>query len=196
MMLSLVWDVDDVLNDLMRQWFRQCWSADHPESTLTFEHLSCNPPDAVLSITRAEYLASMDAFRESEQGKSIAPDAQVLSWFRQHGHCFRHIALTARPLAAVPGAAFWVFQHFGEWIRSFGVVPTRSEPGVPVYHRSKGEYLEWMRNGDILIDDADENIRSAVELGMKGLQPKQPWNRSKLTMAALLQQLTELAGIE
>ena len=24
-MLTIVWDVDDVLNDLMLQWFTSCW---------------------------------------------------------------------------------------------------------------------------------------------------------------------------
>ena len=98
-----------------------------------------------------------------------------------HGSKFRHIALTARPLETAPEIAAWVMRHFGAWIRCFGVVPTRTMEGVPVYDRGKGDYLRWLGKGDVLIDDTRENLIQAAEIGMKTFAWPQPWNDSKLT---------------
>lgn len=193
-MLTVVWDVDDVLNDLMVQWFHHGWRVEHPECAIAYKGLTSNPPDAVLGVERSEYLASMDRFRRTERGCNMAPDPDVLRWFQDEGHRFRHIALTARPLETAPQVAHWVMRHFGAWIRCFGVVPTRTEPGVPTYDRTKGEYLAWLGRGDVLVDDSSENIQQAASLGLRALQAAQPWNQSPLTIAALLRELTATAG--
>ncbi|MGA7521613.1 MAG: hypothetical protein WBW84_03980 [Acidobacteriaceae bacterium] len=193
-MLTLVWDVDDVLNDLMRQWFFHAWLVEHPGCTATFDRLTCNPPHAVLAVDASEYLNSMDRFRRTERALNMTPNPEVLAWFRAHGHRCRHLALTSRPLETAPDVAHWVMRHFGAWIRCFGVVPTRPGEGVPVYDRSKGDFLAWLKRGDILIDDSTENILQAASLGLRTLQPAQPWNNSSLTIGAALQQLTHLVG--
>ena len=36
-MLTIVWDVDDVLNDLMHAWFKHSWLADHPDGKIRYE---------------------------------------------------------------------------------------------------------------------------------------------------------------
>ena len=198
MMLTIVWDVDDVLNDLMYQWFTGGWMVEHPSCAVTYEELSENPPHAALQVQIADYFASMDAFRKTERALEMKPNAEVLAWFHAHGGRFRHIALTARPLETAPDVAHWVMRHFGAWIRCFGVVPTRAPQDVPVYDRNKGEYLDWLGRGDVLVDDSLENIRHAQLLGMKILTYPQPWNRGKhrsnSTAAALLQRLTDMAG--
>ena len=193
-MLTVVWDVDDVLNDLMYQWFTHGWLAEHSECRLSYADLTCNPPHGVLGIDRNEYLSSMDAFRRTERACNMAPNPEVLAWFRKEGHRFRHVALTARPLETAPDVAHWVMRHFGAWIRCFGVVPTRAEVGVPVYDRTKGEYLTWLGRGDVLVDDATDNILQAQSLGLRTLQAAQPWNKSRLTIAVLLRQLCQMAG--
>jgi hypothetical protein len=193
-MLTVVWDVDDVLNDLMYQWFVYGWLAEHSDCRISYSELTCNPPHDVLGVNRREYLSSMDVFRRTERACNMAPNPEVLTWFREEGHQFRHLALTARPLETAPEVAHWVMRHFGSWIRCFGVVPTRTEEGVPVYDRSKGEYLAWLGRGDVLVDDSTDNIVEAESLGLRTLQTAQPWNHSKLTMTLLLQQLTQLAG--
>jgi hypothetical protein len=193
-MLTLVWDVDDILNNLMHRWFHDGWLAEHPDCRLTYAELTCNPPDTVLSVPRSEYLASMDRFRKTEQGCNLTPNPQVLGWFREQGSHFRHIALTARPLETAPDVAHWVMRHFGGWIRCFGVVPTRLGKEFPVYDRSKGDFLAWLGRGDVLVDDSTENILDAASLGLKTLQPAQPWNKSTLTIPALLQELSQMAG--
>lgn len=193
-MLTVVWDVDDVLNDLMYQWFVYGWLPEHSDCRITYAQLTSNPPHDVLAVQRSEYLSSMDVFRRTERACNLAPNPEVLAWFREQGHGFRHIALTARPLETAPDVAHWVMRHFGAWIRCFGVVPTRTAEGVPVYDRSKGEYLAWLGRGDLLVDDSTDNILQAQSLGLKTLQAAQPWNHSKLTIPALLLQLTRMAG--
>lgn len=193
-MLTVVWDVDDILNDLMHQWFHHAWLAEHPECPIAFSGLSCNPPHTVLGVDRSDYLESMDRFRRTERACTMAPNPEILGWFREEGHRFRHIALTARPLETAPDVAHWVMRHFGAWVRCFGVVPTRTEPGVPIYDQTKGEYLAWLRRGDILIDDSTDNILQAAALGLRTLQPGQPWNKSTATVPQVLQALSQMAG--
>jgi hypothetical protein len=193
-MLTVVWDVDDVLNDLMVQWFTHGWRKEHPDCRLYYADLAANPPHAVLGVDCEDYLASMDVFRKTERASNMLPNPEVLAWFREQGYRFRHIALTARPLETAPEVAHWVMRHFGNWIRCFGVVPTRTEIGAPLYDRSKGEYLAWLGRGDVLVDDSMENNRQAAALGLKTLLVRQPWNNGKSTTCELLRQLTEMAA--
>ena len=192
-MLTVVWDVDDVLNDLMYQWFTRAWMAEHPNCRLSYADLSDNPPHLALGVDREEYLTSMDAFRRTTEATNLEPNIEVLSWFREHGGHFRHVALTARPLETAADVAHWVVHHFGTWIRCFGFVPTRVGEGVPIYDRDKGEYLHWLGRGHVLVDDTLENIRQAKALGLKTLVYAQPWNRSVYTTTMLLQELTDMA---
>jgi len=193
-MVTIVWDVDDVLNDLMYQWFMRAWLPEHPDCRTEYTGLSANPPHALLRVARREYLASMDAFRKTDSGIHLTPNAEVLEWFAAHGSRSRHIALTARPLETAPEVAAWVMRHFGAWIRCFGVVPTRAGVGVPIYDRCKGDYLRWLGKGDMLVDDTQENLEEASKLGLKALKWPQPWNDSKQDTAETLVQLANMAG--
>jgi len=192
-MLTIVWDVDDVLNNLMYQWFTFCWLPENPGCEISYKELSGNPPDEVLGISRETYLSSLDAFRATDRAIKMEPNAAVMAWMREHGSRFRHVALTARPLETAPDVAYWVMLHFGAWIRSFGVVPPRTASDVPVYDRTKGDFLKWLRCGDIVVDDSAENVKKAQELGLKTLLYPQPWNASPLTVTMLLEDLTDLA---
>jgi FMN phosphatase YigB (HAD superfamily) len=193
-MRTVVWDVDDVLNDLMYQWFMRAWLPEHPDCRTEYTGLSENPPHAALGVAREEYLASMDAFRKTNAGIHLTPNAEVLEWFAAHGSRFRHIALTARPLETAPEVAAWVMRHFGAWIRCFGVVPTRPGEGIPMYDRGKGDFLRWLGKGDVFVDDTEENLKQAGELGFKTLTWPQPWNSSKQSSARTLAQLSNMAG--
>lgn len=192
-MLTIVWDVDDVLNDLMLQWFSYCWLAKRPDCALNYRELTSNPPHVILEISRDEYLASLDEFRKTNRAIEMEPNRQVLQWMRQHGEKFRHIALTARPLDSAPSVAEWVLRHFGAWIRCVGVVYTREDDRFPAYDRTKGEFMEWLQCGNVMVDDSAENIRQAQSRGMKTLLYPQPWNESSLSVEALLHELTKMA---
>lgn len=184
-MLTIVWDLDDVLNDLMSAWF-ESWKPAHPECALSYPQISENPPDRVLGITREQYLASLDEFRNSERARALTPNRDVLAWMKQHGAAYRHVALTARPLGCTPAAAEWLFRHFGTYIRAFGVVPSRLAAGAPHYDVTKGDFLRWFGRADILVDDSEENLASAEKLGIRGVLYPQPWNRCSQTPEAVL----------
>jgi hypothetical protein len=185
--LTIVWDVDDVLNALMRDWFEQ-WKLEHPHCRQTYAGLKANPPHDVLGISRQEYLDSLDCFRLSEAARHMEPNPEILDWLRVYGSNFRHVALTARPLDTAPAAAEWVMRYFGDYIRAFGVVPCRSLASTPRYDESKGDFLAWWNQGDILVDDCSENIASAEKAGVVGVLYPQPWNDSR---ARALEGLTE-----
>jgi hypothetical protein len=190
-MLTIAWDIDDVLNELMLTWFTQVWKAEHPDSRLGYSDISQNPPDRVLGISRADYLNSLDRFRASEGARNMPPNRPVLEWLNSFGESYRHIALTARPLESTPHAAEWLFRHFGMYIRTFAVVPSRYADGVPPYDRDKPEYLSWLGKADILVDDSEENIRGAERLGLRGVLYPQPWNRASENADAVLLSITK-----
>lgn len=175
-MKTIVWDVDDVLNSLMRDWFEQAWLEEHPECAVSYGELRENPPHRVLGVERAAYLESADRFRASEAARAMRPNPLLLDWFREHGANYRHVALTARPMESAPEAAEWVIRHFGAWIRCFGVVPSRSGDSLPVYDRHKGEWLSWLGGADFFVDDSVENVRRAEAMGIRTVLWPQPWN--------------------
>jgi len=117
----------------------------------------------------------------------------VLEWMKQHGDGFRHIALTARPLDSAPNVAEWVMRHFGAWIRCIGFVHTREDDHFPAYDRTKGEFLDWLNCGDVMVDDSAGNILQAQSRGLKTLLYPQPWNDSLLSVEGLLDDLTNMA---
>jgi len=185
-MRTIVWDIDDVLCPLMRDWFALAWKPEHPECTLTYDDIRENPPHRVLGIERADYLASLDAFRSSDIAGRMQPNAELLDWFQRKGDSSRHVALTARPLESAPEAAEWLFRHFGRWIRCFGFVPSRPDASTPLYDRNKGDFLQWLGSADLLIDDSPENIAQAQALGIETHLYPQPWNDGAARQARLM----------
>ena len=98
-MLPLIaWDVDDVLNDLTREWLE--WSG----LPAPYAALLANPPHVELGITREWYLSSLDEFRRT-RFEQLAPAEPVLKWLERSGQRARHIALTSTPLFAAPRSA-------------------------------------------------------------------------------------------
>jgi len=43
-MKAIMWDVDDVLNDLMGEWFRTRWIPLHPQCPVDYLGITVNPP--------------------------------------------------------------------------------------------------------------------------------------------------------
>jgi hypothetical protein len=192
--LTIAWDVDDVLNDLTRLWLTEAWCPTHP-SAPAYEALTQNPPDAVLGVSLASYLASLDKFRHTPAYVDQAPVSLVHEWFRDHGEAFRHLALTAVPLHAAGQSAAWVIQHFGRWIRSFNFVPSpRVGDPPPPPERDKAAWLAWSGVAHVLVDDSDANVGAARELGMTALLFPRPWNAdSGRPVSDLLAELESLS---
>jgi hypothetical protein len=192
-MRMLAWDIDDVLNDLMRVWLETWWRPAHPGCMVAYEQLVENPPHRVLDTTLPEYLASLDAFRLSDHFAQLAPRPEVLAWFTMHGENFRHVALTAVPLRCAHASAAWVLRHFGRWIRSFHVIPSpREDEEIPVYDRSKEEFLRRAHGIAALIDDNAGHVHGANHGGVRGLLFPRPWNSSPRTIAQTLDELMKL----
>jgi hypothetical protein len=184
----VIWDVDDVLNELMREWFDAWWRPRHPECVHPYCAITANPPHSVLGISEQTYLRSLDAFREQRFSR-LAPRPEVVEWFSEHGHRGHHVALSAPPEAFAHVSASWVVKHFGQWIRTFAFVPARrGRPEVAEPRVAKRDYLEWLGHGDVFIDDREANVEAARTLGMRGIVMPQPWSTSPYSSfrAALL----------
>jgi FMN phosphatase YigB (HAD superfamily) len=188
-MKTIIWDVDDVLNDFMFDWFEKQWLIVHPECKLKYEDLLENPPHKILGTSLNEYRNSLDDYR-SQNGSTFNPVPEVLEWFRAKGSNYRHMALTAVPLSLAHISADWVFRHFGNWIRSFNVVPSpRLTDPAFFYDLSKKDFLSSVDSDCILIDDNLINIKSAQSLGIKTIVFPRPWNGTTTNRIEILKHL-------
>jgi hypothetical protein len=186
---TIVWDVDDVLNDLMGSWFR-LWRQAYPGCGVRYEDLKKNPPHEVLGITMEGYLHSLDAFRLSPSYQHMEPIEEVKDWFLQKGGQFRHLALTAVPLRAAAFSAQWVVRNFGLWIRTFHFVPSkRKDEMIPHYENDKTEALERLGTVDFFVDDHPEHVAVARKAGIKSLLFPRPWNSGRMTVTETLAEL-------
>ncbi len=187
---TIAWDVDDVLNDLMRSWFEEKWLTEHPECSLRYEELTENPPSRILGISLEEYLRSLDEYRLSVLYQEMKPLSEISDWFNKYGSTFRHIALTAVPHIAVSASAQWVFRHFGIWIRTFHFVPSKRDgSSALVYDNDKADFLKWLGKVDFLVDDSVANVSAAEKIGVKGVVMPRPWNQSKIKITEVLTEL-------
>jgi phosphoglycolate phosphatase-like HAD superfamily hydrolase len=183
-MRTIVWDVDDVLNDLMRVWLETYWLPSHAECRVLYGDLRSNPPNGVLGSTRKEYLQSLDQFRRA-RFSDLEPGPEALEWFRRRGERYRHMALTAVPLEFASLSAAWVLRHFGRWIRSFHVVPSkRAGQTAPAYDGTKQEFLYWLGKPVILVDDNAAYVETARAAGFDAVLMPRPWNGSAAPIAA------------
>ena len=191
-MLTIAWDVDDVLNDLMRAWFEKEWLPSHPDCQATYEDLCANPPQTIIGTTLDGYLSSLDRFRCTRYAE-LTPVAEALAWFERHGDNYRHVALTAVPLQSAPVSAAWVLRHFGRWIRSFHFVPShRNGEAIPQYDGSKSDFLRWFGKADVLVDDLPINVESARQAGVRALLMPRPWNGNDGDRADIFRELEKL----
>ncbi len=194
-MLTIAWDVDDVLNDLMRVWLEEKWLPEHPGCALRYGDIVKNPPHEILGISLESYLASLDAFRLSIDFMQMPPVKEVRDWFSASGHLFRHVAVTAVPMKAAHVSAAWVMRHFGPWIRTFHVVPSpREGEQVFQYDQDKAAFLKWIGKIDLSIDDAEANLSQCQQAGIRGLAFPRPWNRNVTTITQTLDSLTDLSS--
>ncbi len=191
-MLTIAWDIDDVLNNLMEAWLEEAWKPSYPQCALSYSEISENPPHHLLGVPESDYHSSLDAFRLSDGARVLKPNTVVAEWLRSFGSEHHHIALTARPLESAPQAAEWTFRHFRTHIRTFAVVPARLFSDAPCYHRNKSDFIRWLGKVDILVDDSEENILAARKVGIHGVLYPQPWNRATGPIQTILESLNQL----
>jgi hypothetical protein len=191
-MLTIVWDRDDVLNDLMRCWFEGQWLVEHPDCRLRYDDLVENPPHRVLGVSRREYLDSLDRFRSSPAHAAMPPSPEILGWLGRNGARCRHAVLTATTLASAGGAAEWTFRHFGRWVRCFCLLPAAREgDGAVAYEADKGQCLRQFAGPVVLVDDSPANLEAARREGAEGVLFPRPWNGAEGTALEALACLEE-----
>lgn len=173
----LLWDVDDVLNPLTRL----CWEDElrarfAPE--LSWDMLRNNPPLPELNLSRMEYVAELDRFRQRITG-TMMPVPEVMAFFEEYGNRFRSIVVSAAPVEMMPVSAAWVLQHFGKWIQSTIFVPS-PRAGVTVGSAAFADKSEAVLalNG-MLIDDAEANVEQVRRAGGKAMLFPAPWNSAR-----------------
>lgn len=188
-MITIAWDIDDVLNNLT-----EAWLATQPYSP-SYCSLIRNPPADLIGLSLDQYLASLDIFRATRYAE-LQPNAAVLEWFRQNGNRAHHVALSAVPRAFASVSASWTFTHFGDWIRSFAFVPSsRTHDNHPPYDTTKGQFLARCGGIDVIVEDSEDNVVSAQQLGLTACLYPQPWNSAKdSSVQDLLSRLTALVS--
>ena len=192
-MKTIVWDVDDVLNELMYYWFEECYKNEYSDLTHTFNDLYENPPYYILKMSKDDYLTSLDKYRISDNGRNLSPNKNVLAWFHKNGYKYRHIALTSRSRKTVPILSEWLFRHYGDWIRTMSFIPAkRHGEKIPAYDSKKADFLMWLGKIDLFIDDSEENVNMAEKIGVNSLLYPRPWNSSSLTVDQFLNQISIL----
>jgi len=178
-MKTIAWDIDDVLNDLMAEWFA-AWKQAHPTLSLTYEAITCNPPQSLLGVSLEDYLMSLDDFRRKHY-LVLKPNPDVLKWFESCGSQAHHIALSAVPADCAYLSAGWVMRHFGQWIRGFHFIPSArpQEPASTDYDQSKADFLRRVGGVDFFIDDSPKNVNEAVSAGVHSYLVSRPWNNGQ-----------------
>lgn len=194
-MLTIAWDIDDVLNDLMFEWLLY-WKNQNDIENIDYEDLKVNPPHEILGISLDDYLTSLDRFRNSNLFLELKPNSKIKNWFFQYGHKAQHLALTSVPLNAAHQSAFWVLKNFGTWIRHFHFIPSarESDPDFE-YHSSKKDFINWHNNIDILVEDNTKNYLDALHINIKAILISRPWNEGKLTLDENLDLITQLITV-
>jgi hypothetical protein len=188
-MITIAWDVDDVLNNLT-----EAWLSTQPDPP-AYRSLTHNPPADLLGLSLDDYRASLDRVRATRFAE-LAPNPDVLAWFRQHGHLARHVALSAVPRAFASVSAAWTLTHFGDWIRSFTFIPSaRTHDTHPAYDTTKGQFLARCGGIHVLVEDSEANANAARQLGLAVCLFPQPWNSAKdASVHDLLSRLTQLVS--
>jgi len=187
---TIVWDLDDTLNDLMGAWLGWYHQRNPTQRFVPFADLHENPPVRLLGVSEETYLASLDAFRLSIEGRSLSPVPAVIQWFEAQGFSYQHHVLTARPVATVSVAAEWVFAHFGRWVRHFHFVPARrTTENIPDQGEAKSDAIARLGGADFFIDDCPENINAARTVVRKCVLVPKPWNDGVGTIVDVLASL-------
>jgi len=190
-MLTIAWDVDDVLNDLTKQWLY--YYCKKQNIKMEYKDIVSNPPHNILNMTFDEYINSLDSFRLSDKALNMLPNSKILNWFEQYGYLFNNIVITSTSAKTSQNSAFWVMKHFYKWIHSFNIVPSyRIDDNVVRTDKTKKDFLERIGNVDIFIDDNKKNIDDAKELKIKTFLVAKPWNKNGLKIEDILMELTKI----
>jgi 5'(3')-deoxyribonucleotidase len=194
-MKTIVWDVDEVLNNLVIEWL-EYWKVLFPDCKITYDQITNYSLKKVLNAPSNEILQSIDDFKFLGFFTDLKPNQKILKWFEEYGKYFHHIALTSCSLRTSHISASWVYENFGRWIRSFHCIPSSREGKEDIiYDINKAEYIKRIEDVDIFIDDCPENCEKVQDLyhGIKIFTPKKPWNTGTgIDIEEILREITKL----
>ncbi len=190
-MITIAWDVDDVLNNLTGEWLK--YFCKKYDKDISYSELTVNPPCEIIGVGLDEYLKSLDEFRMTDIALNLTPNKYILDWMKKSGRRFNHIALSATSAQTACNGAYWVMKNFYEYIHSYNIVPSyRNNDTISRPFKDKGEFIKECKYIDILIDDSEKNIERAKNAGALGFLVKQPWNKNGLEITEILEKLNEL----
>jgi hypothetical protein len=172
----VVWDIDDVLNDLSSEWAASVGVSLSESAAPTGDVGSWIRSQGVDHV---DYLASLDAFRARQYG-NLDPNPMVLAVLHEwSGLRVTHVAMTATPLSAQSVVAEWVMRCFGQWFRAVWFCPSQRQNDPPgLEYAMKGEVLHNLGVPSLLIDDCMPNLESLTP-GDRGLLYPRPWNSAR-----------------
>lgn len=192
-MLTIAWDVDDVLNNLMQAWLEDYCEQKNIE--FAYENLTTNPPHELLGITLGEYLTSLDEFRKSKKALYMEPNLEILNWMEKNEGKYKHVALSATSCETAKYGAFWVMKNFSKWINSYNIVPSyRAGENFLRQNETKKDFLQWTNFVDILIEDSEKNFTEASSIGIKSFLVAKPWNNGVRTIKEILEEIDKLGA--
>ncbi len=192
-MYTIIWDIDDTLNEYIYRWFIWYKFNNSLCNIDRYEDITINPPYNLLNITKERYLISIDKYKE-ESYYILKPKEEIFKWFEEYGYKAEHIVLTSSPIESANISSNWVFKHFGNWIRSFNIVPSKRRNVYHIeYHKNKAHFIKELNKEKIIfIDDNEKNIKEVekLKLGIDTFCVKQPWNTG-ISIKKILKELTK-----
>lgn len=175
-MLHIVFDIDDVLNNLMVWYVEWLYLADeYKGSKIEYKDIIKNPPHDIFGFSKEKYLQTLDKFRIM-MFHTLKPNPIVLDWLKDNGSKAYFSVLTATPSCCAYISANWIMEYFKNYIRTFAFIPSKRENAKDIiYDKTKADWLRRNR-ADIFIDDSEQNVNEAEAKGIKSYLVKQPWN--------------------
>ena len=183
----LLWDVDDTLNRQIEIFLEHSPLGAGKE----YREIVQKPQYLAFGVPKEEYLAELDRCRREFVYDSL-PRPEIMEFFREYGHSFRSMALSAVPITLAPLSAAWVLRHFGQWMQGTIYVPSERK-GVAIYSQSFGSKAEAAAalNG-ILIDDTPEHVENCRRAVGRAYTFPAPWNGcADMAIEKFLQQLID-----
>ena len=173
-MITIAWDVDDVLNNLTECWLKYYNSNNN--TSFDYNDITKNPPHEILNISFEKYIESLDEFRMSEYAQQLVPNQDILDFMDKHKDRFNHIALTATSAHTAYNSSYWVLKNFYKYVFSYNVVPAKRDYLTYSNYSDKKSFLQQHSDVKILIDDSIKNVEDANSIGVKAYLLKRPWN--------------------
>lgn len=187
-MTIIIWDVDDVLNELTENWLN---SINH-SLVRTKQQLISPEFHAILGWSREKYLQSLDGYRRTSFADLI-PNGSIQAFMAHNSHVV-HLVLTATPMLSAHLSAEWTIRHFGSWVDGFLLAPS-ARAGSNSDRSTKADHISRLVSDHdrvVCIDDQPLNVETAQRAGATAILWPQPWNESTQSCDDALRQLSQV----